>query len=188
MTPFSCLSPFRLVVQSSIRPYPFSLAGKLRLEFPFIDSSATTFCPYPVFGGEMFRKQLMVTGGLYCGFAITAASICQQWGLKYISAGKTGFLTALYIVIVPVIGIFFKRKTATALRMAVFLALGGSYLLCGSINDIGPGEILVITCAVLYSFHILIVDHYAPYCDCVRLSCIQFIVASIFSFIFSLLA
>ena len=134
------------------------------------------------------ERKFLLTGGLYCGFAITAASICQQWGLKYISAGKTGFLTALYIVIVPVIGIFFKRKTTTALWMAVFLALGGSYLLCGSINDIGPGEILVITCAVLYSFHILIIDHYAPHCDCVRLSCIQFIVASIFSFIFSLLA
>lgn len=124
-------------------------------------------------------RRFLLTGGFYCGLAITAASICQQWGLKYVSAGKTGFLTALYIVIVPIVGIFFKRKTTLALWIAVLLALSGSYLLCGSVDEIGLGELLVIACALLYSVHILVIDHYAPKCDCVRLSCIQFAVAGV---------
>lgn len=133
-------------------------------------------------------QKFLLHGGLYCGLAISAASICQQWGLKYISAGKTGFLTALYIVIVPLIGIFFKRKTTPMLWLAVFLALSGSYLLCGSIDKIGAGELLVIACAMLYSIHILVIDHYAPHCDCIRLSCIQFMVASVLCSGASLLA
>ncbi len=125
------------------------------------------------------EQKFLLYGGLYCGLALSAASICQQWGLKYITAGKTGFLTALYIVIVPIIGIFFKRKTSPMLWIAVILALCGSYLLCGSIDGIGVGELLVIACALLYSIHILVIDHYAPHCDCIRLSCIQFTVASV---------
>jgi drug/metabolite transporter (DMT)-like permease len=134
------------------------------------------------------EKFFLLRGGLFCGLAITAASICQQWGLRYISAGKTGFLTALYIVIVPVLGIAFKRKTAFPLWLGVILALGGSYLLCGSVSGFGPGEMLVMGCAFLYSIHILVIDHYAPHCDCVRLSCVQFIVTTILSVLLSLLA
>ncbi len=88
----------------------------------------------------------------------------------------------------PLIGIFFKRKTTPMLWLAVFLALSGSYLLCGSIDKIGAGELLVIACAMLYSIHILVIDHYAPHCDCIRLSCIQFMVASVLCSGASLLA
>ena len=123
------------------------------------------------------QRELLV-GGLWCGVVISAATVCQQYGLKYTSAGKTGFLTALYIVIVPLLGIFFKRKTSPLLWGAVFLALTGSYLLCGGIGNIGKGEWFVITCAVLFSVHIMVIDRYAAKCDCVRLSCIQFIAAT----------
>lgn len=121
----------------------------------------------------------LLLGGLWCGLVISAASVCQQYGLKYTSAGKTGFLTALYIVIVPLLGIFFKRKTSPLLWFAVLLALLGSYLLCGGIGNIGKGEWFVIACAVLYSGHIMVIDRYAAKCDCVRLSCIQFAVATL---------
>ena len=125
------------------------------------------------------EKRELLTGGLWCGVILAAASTIQQYGLKYTTAGKTGFLTALYIVIVPVLGILFKRKTSPVLWVAVALAMTGSYLLCGGVDAVGKGEILVITCALVYSFHILVIDRYAPGCDCIRLSCIQFLVASV---------
>ena len=124
------------------------------------------------------RKDLLC-GGLWCGIVISAASICQQFGLKYTSAGKTGFLTALYIVIVPVLGLFFKRKSSWILWLAVAMALGGSWLLCGGIDSIGKGEIFVIACAFIYSIHIMVIDYYAARCDCVRLSLLQFAAATI---------
>ena len=133
------------------------------------------------------QKEL-IAGGVWCGIVLAAASICQQYGLKYTSAGKTGFLTALYIVIVPLLGIFFKRKTSPLLWAATVLALGGSYLLCGGISNIGLGESFVIICAVIYSVHIMVIDHYAARCDCVRLSCIQFLVTTILAFSASLIS
>ena len=123
----------------------------------------------------------LILGGIWCGAVLAVASVCQQSGLKYTTAGKTGFLTALYIVIVPVLGIFFKRKTSPLLCLAVGLGLFGSYLLCGGIGAIGKGEWFVIACAFVYSIHIMVIDHFAPKCDCVRLSCIQFIVATVLS-------
>ena len=130
------------------------------------------------------RKNLLA-GGLWCGIVISVASICQQFGLKYTSAGKTGFLTALYIVIVPVLGLFFKRKSSWILWLAVTLALAGSWLLCGGISSVGKGEIFVIACAFVYSIHIMVIDYYASKCDCVRLSALQFVVATILSAIAS---
>ena len=127
------------------------------------------------------RKRLLA-GGVWCGIVLAVASVLQQAGLKYTTAGKTGFLTALYIIIVPVAGIiFFKRKTSLLLWLAVLLALVGTYLLCGGIGDIGIGEILVIACACAYSCHVLVIDKYAAECDCVRLSSIQFAVATVLS-------
>lgn len=126
------------------------------------------------------RKNLLV-GGFLCGLVITTASFLQQCGVKYITAGKTGFLTALYIIIVPVLGICFKRKTSPVLWLAVMLAMYGTWLLCGGIGTLGIGEWLVISCAVVYSLHILVIDHYAPKCDCVRLSCMQFFTAAVLS-------
>ena len=79
------------------------------------------------------EKRELLTGGLWCGVILAAASTIQQYGLKYTTAGKTGFLTALYIVIVPVLGILFKRKTSPVLWVAVALAMTGSYLLCGGV-------------------------------------------------------
>lgn len=126
------------------------------------------------------RRELLA-GGVWCGVVITAASICQQLGVKYTSAGKTGFLTALYIVIVPVLGIFLKKKTTVVLWLAVALALAGAYLLCGGIGTMNKGEWFVIACAFIYSLHILVIDRYAGKCDCIRLSGIQFAVATLLS-------
>ena len=126
------------------------------------------------------RKKLLC-GGIFCGLIIAAASTFQQLGLLFVSAGKTGFLTALYIIMVPLLGILFRRKTNALLYLAVILALLGSYWLCGGIASIKMGEVCVLICSLLFAVHILIIDCYAPHCDCVRLSCMQFTVASVVS-------
>ena len=128
-------------------------------------------------GGGDARKLLLV-GGLWCGLVLAAACVTQQLSLRYISAGKCGFLAALYIVIVPLLGLGFGRRTTLMLWAAVALALAGSYLLCGGVSGVGRGELLVLACALLSAVYILIVDRYAPRCDCIRLSCIQFFVAA----------
>ena len=134
-----------------------------------------------VWGGAKTAAERMtlLRGGLWCGAFLAVGSTLQQYGLKYTTAAKAGFLTTLYIVIVPLLGIFFKRRTSKLLWGAALLALSGTYLLCGGIGSIGRGEWLVISCAVVFSGHILAIDRFAPRCDCVRLSCLQFAVASV---------
>ena len=129
------------------------------------------------------RKDLL-TGGFCCGTALALASFFQQKGLETTSSGKAGFITACYIIIVPVIGIFHKKKCSPFIWIAVILSLCGLYLLCltpGEGFAIGKGELLVLICAVLFSLHILVIDHFSPLVDGVKMSCIQFLVCGILS-------
>lgn len=133
------------------------------------------------------RKTLFI-GGAACGTALFLASNFQQFGIKYTTVGKAGFITACYIVIVPILGLFLKRKCSSYIWTAVIMALIGLYLLC--ITDgfsIGKGDLLVLICAFLFSFHILIIDHFSPRVDCVKMSCIQFLVAGILSGILAMI-
>lgn len=133
------------------------------------------------------RKTLFI-GGTACGTALFLASNFQQFGIKYTTVGKAGFITACYIVIVPILGLFLKRKCSSYIWTAVIMALIGLYLLC--ITDgfsIGKGDLLVLICAFLFSFHILIIDHFSPKVDCVKMSCIQFLVAGILSGILAII-
>lgn len=133
------------------------------------------------------RKTLLI-GGISCGICLCLASNFQQFGIKYTSVGKAGFITACYIVIVPILGLFLKKKCSPFIWAAVVMALVGLYLLC--INDgfsIGKGDILVMICAVLFSFHILVIDYFSPKVDGVKLSCLQFLTAGILSGIPALL-
>ena len=119
----------------------------------------------------------LLRGGLTCGCFLCLASNFQQFGIKYTTVGKAGFITALYIVLVPVIGIFLHRKCSRLIWIAVLMALAGLYLLCMSESFIPDrGDILVMICAVLFAFQILSVDHYSPLVSGVKLSMIQFLV------------
>lgn len=123
-------------------------------------------------------------GGISCGIALFAASNFQQFGIKYTTVGKAGFITACYIVIVPIIGLFLKKKCSPFIWAAVAMALIGLYLLC--ITDgfsVGKGDLLVLVCAFLFSLHILIIDYFSPKADGVKMSCIQFFVCGILSMI-----
>ena len=104
------------------------------------------------------------------------------------TAGKAGFITAFYIVLVPVFGIFLHKKIGWKVWTAVAIALAGLYFLCiTEAFTIGVGDIYVFLCALIFSVHILVVDHYAPKVDGVKLSCIQFLVAGIVSIPFMLI-
>ena len=128
------------------------------------------------------NKKILIIGGVCCGAALFAASNLQQIGIMYTSVGKAGFITACYIVLVPILGLFLKKKCSWIVWISVGLTLVGLYLLC--INEqfsINKGDILMLFCALLFSVHILVIDHFAPKADGVKLSCIQFFVCSILS-------
>ena len=121
------------------------------------------------------HKKVTLVGGLCCGVAICIASTFQQVGMLYTSVGKAGFITALYIVLVPVLGIFLKKKVTPMVWAGVVLAAIGFYLLCITETfSVNFGDMLIFLCAVCFSFHILIIDYFAPKADGVALSCIQF--------------
>lgn len=121
------------------------------------------------------EKKVLLIGGICCGLALFAASAFQQFGISFTTVGKAGFITAMYIVLVPILGIFLKKKIGIKVGISVVMAVIGLYLLC--ITDgfsLGLGDALVLVCAFLYSIHILVIDHFSPKVDGVRMSCIQF--------------
>lgn len=123
--------------------------------------------------------------GLWCGLALTVASTLQQFGIKYTTVGKAGFITTLYIIFVPLAGIFFKKIVSAVVWIAAVMAAVGMYLLCmaggaGAESFIlNIGDVMVFLCAIVFAAHIMIVDYYAPKTDGVIVSCIQFAVCGI---------
>lgn len=128
------------------------------------------------------RKTLWM-GGIACGVILCIASNLQQFGIMEASVGKSGFFTALYIVMIPVIGIFIGKRPGIKLWFCVALAVVGMYLLCmkdGSFT-IERADIMLFLCALAFSFHILVVDYFSPKVDGVKMSCIQFFVCGVLS-------
>lgn len=127
------------------------------------------------------RRDLLL-GSLCCGTALAVASNLQQAGIAETSAGKTGFITALYIVIVPILGLFLKKKVPISVWVSVMIAVAGLYCLCVKADfTIAPSDFLVFLCAIVYSLHILVIDHFTQKVDGVALSCGQFFVAMVWS-------
>ncbi|MCI8319557.1 MAG: DMT family transporter [Dorea sp.] len=127
------------------------------------------------------RKDLLL-GGISCGAVLFAASSLQQVGIQYTTVGKAGFITACYIIIVPVCGVFLHKKTGVKVWIAAGLSLAGLYLLCITEKfTVGKGDLLVFLCALVFSLHILVIDYFSPKADGVKMSCIQFFVCGILS-------
>ena len=124
-----------------------------------------------------------IIGGICCGTVLSIASILQQMGLVYTTAGKAGFITAMYMLLVPIIGfLFLKRKNTLIVWVAVVLGVVGMYFLC--ITDkfsLSFGDALVMGCALFFSFHILCCDHFAKRGNAIRISVIQFATATVIS-------
>lgn len=146
---------------------------------------------------EQVRRQenkMSVIGGICCGLVFTVATMTQQVGICTTTVGKAGFITALYIVMVPIIGIFLGKKVGIKLGVSIVLSVVGLYLLCmaGNLDMSGnllsnllaslaltKGDTLVLICAFVFSIHILVIDYFSPRADGVKISCIQFFVAGV---------
>lgn len=127
-------------------------------------------------------KKLAV-GGLVTGVLLFVASNLQQMGVGDTEAGKAGFLTSLYTVLVPVFGVvFFRKKVSPTLWVSVLIAAAGLYLICVKEGfTLVRGDMLVLMCAVVYAFYILAVDHYVEGLNSVALSCAHFFVSGVLS-------
>ena len=126
----------------------------------------------------------LISGGILCGVLLCAATVLQTEGMIYTSPGKSGFLTALYMVIVPILGLFMGKRPRLVILVSVLIALSGLYLMCmdGSFA-INFGDILTIICAVIFAFHILVIDRISPKVDGVKLACLQFFVCGIIALV-----
>lgn len=122
-----------------------------------------------------------LVGGIYCGLVMAVASSLQQIGITMTTAGKAGFITALYIILVPLMGVFIGKKIPRIIWFCVVLAMAGFYLLCVKEGfSISKGDILVLFCSVGFSVHIMTIDHFTSKgVDGVKMACIQFAVAAI---------
>lgn len=131
-------------------------------------------------GRKPDRRSLLL-GGALCGLALFFASYLQQCGIERTGAGKSGFITSLYIVLVPLLArIFLKKRAGLSVWVGVVVALGGMYLLCvGEDVSISAGDLYLIGCAVCFSVHILVIDRFSSRVDCLRMSCLQFLVAGL---------
>lgn len=128
------------------------------------------------------NSRVLLTGGLCCGVILTLSTSLQQIGIKYTTAGKAGFITALYILIVPLLGLILGKKVGIKTWIGVALAVAGMYLLCIKEGfSISYGDFMVLLCALVFSLHILAVDYFSPRVDGIRLSCIQFFVCGCIS-------
>ncbi len=131
-----------------------------------------------------------IKGGICCGLCLFAASNLQQYGLLYTSPGKAGFITAGYILIVPILGLFVGKRISARIAAAVVAALVGLYLLCIPVGEgmsINQGDMLCMVCALVFSLHIITIDHFAPKAEGVKMACIQFLVCSALSAVLMLL-
>ncbi|MBP3486895.1 MAG: DMT family transporter [Roseburia sp.] len=128
-------------------------------------------------------NRTLLLGGISCGVLLFIASNLQQIGIQYTTVGKAGFITAMYIVLVPILGIFFRKKAGLRIWVAVVMAAAGLYTLCMTDGgfSLQKGDFLVLLCALAFSVHILVIDYFAPKVDGVKMSCIQFFVCALLS-------
>lgn len=133
------------------------------------------------------RKTLLI-GGILCGIVLCAGMGLQQIGIAYTTVGKAGFLSGLYILLVPIVGIFLRKRVGIQIWISVLIAAVGLYFLCITESfSIQKGDVYMLICALFFAVHILVIDYFSPKVDGVRMSCIQFFVCALISGILMLL-
>lgn len=138
--------------------------------------------------GLSWKNKQLIEGGIVCGIFLFFANCFQQTGIQYTTVGKAGFITTFYIIIVPLIGLFFKKYCGILTWISVVIALTGLYFLCITQKlTIQRGDALILCCSVLYAGQILAIDHYNPFVDGVKMSCIQFLTGGVLGAVFMFL-
>lgn len=128
------------------------------------------------------KQKKLLLGGISCGVILYIAGGLQQIALQYTTVSKAGFITALYIIIVPLLGIFIKKRPGGLLWFSVILAVYGMYLLCITGDfQISFGDGLMLLCALFFSLHILVIEYYSPFVNGIKMSCIQFFICGLLS-------
>ena len=127
-----------------------------------------------------WKNKKLLESGIVCGIFLFLANCFQQTGIQYTTVGKAGFITTFYIIIVPLIGLFFKKYCGILTWIGVVIALAGLYFLCITEKmTIQRGDALILCCSFLYAGQILAIDHYNPFVDGVKMSCIQFLTGGV---------
>lgn len=135
-----------------------------------------------------WKNKKLLESGIVCGIFLFLANCFQQTGIQYTTVGKAGFITTFYIILVPIIGLFFKKYCGILTWIGVVIALAGLYFLCITEKlTIQKGDALILCCSFLYTGQILAIDHYNPFVDGVKMSCIQFLTGGVLGAIFMFL-
>ena len=149
---------------------------------------AVIFLSAPKQFSDFWKNKALWRSGILCGCALFLATSLQQVGLQYTEAGKAGFLTAMYIVLVPVLGLFLGRKPPKLTIPAIVLAVAGLYLLsCVGVASINPGDALIIGCAFAFAVQITLVDRFAGELSGLQLNCVQCMTCAVLSAIVTFL-
>lgn len=151
---------------------------------------AAALLPMIIYSGKKFDKSV-IAGGIICGISLAGGEILQQFGLLYTSAGKAGFLTALYVIMIPVIGVFINKKSNWKIWCASLLSVAGAYLLCYDTsmnNGVNYGDILMLICALFFALQFIAIAKFAPQADALHLAAIQFLTVAVISGIATLAA
>ena len=134
------------------------------------------------------RKRLLI-GGITCGVLLCIASTLQTWGMMYTTSGKSGFITAMYMIFVPIIGLFAGKKIRLLTVLGIVSGVAGMYLLSlgGSEFSLNKGDLITLMCAIVFAFHIMVIDRLSGEVDGVKLACLQFFVCGAINIILMLL-
>lgn len=136
---------------------------------------------------QVFKSKALWRAGTLCGISLFVAASLQQVGLLYTTAGKGGFITTMYIVLVPVFGLFFHRKPSKIAVVSIGIAAIGLYCISGAgITSINIGDVLMLLCAIAFAFQIMFIDRFSPGVDSMALNMVQSLICALFCSIFML--
>jgi drug/metabolite transporter (DMT)-like permease len=134
------------------------------------------------------HKKTLLRGGLIAGLLVFAGASLQQVGIVYTTAGNAGFITGLYVVFVPLIGLFIKQRPAITVWMGALLAVTGMYFLSVTGNfHVSKGDLLVLSCAFVWAFHVLFIGSISPRVDALKLALLQYLVTAVLSLLVALI-